>query len=610
MSQSVMKNKIFAADFETTVWSPEVIAQRGEQKRTDVWAYIICELWSDDVKIGNNIAEFMDIILSTERKSDIIYFHNLKFDGSFIIDWLLKHGFKFNRTDKLGHKEFDAAISGMGQWYFIKIRRGHTIVEIRDSLKLLPAALDKLGKDMKTKHQKLTMDYKGHIFPYEEIKPEEMKYIRNDGLVLKEALEMMLGEGHTQLTIGACCLSEFKHQYHKDHYARLFPNLMEVELITPTGNMTAWEYIKLGYMGGWCYVNERYQQQKVGIGQVYDANSHYPSQMHSKSGNQYPIGLPEYRNGKPIYNDDIYYYIRVKCRFELRENAFPWLHIRNGLYNPNEALNNSDVIVEGCRCRYYKNIEGLVEEAKPILVFSKTDWLLFKDTYYIYDIEYIDSLSFRQSIGLFDKYIDKYFESKKVSKGFRRMLDKLFLNNLYGKFAMSTDSTYSRPYLIDNVVHFERVEEHNKVPGYIAIGAAITAYARSYTVRLAMANKDNFCYADTDSVHLKGTDKPAMLIEDDKELCCWKQENIFEDAFFVRQKTYIEKVIIADRERLKEPFYNVRASGMGKGAKQLLLEQMDDISDFNIGLILPRANLKAKRIEGGILLKEQDFSIK
>ena len=58
--------------------------------------------------------------------------------------------------------------------------------------------------------------------------------------VIKEALEIMLNEGHDRMTIGSCCLQEFKTNFLLDNllidkdWDRFFPNLYEMTL--PEGN--------------------------------------------------------------------------------------------------------------------------------------------------------------------------------------------------------------------------------------------------------------------------------------------------------------------------------------------------------------------------------------
>lgn len=169
-----------------------------------------------------------------------------------------------------------------------------------------------------------------------------------------------------------------------------------------------------------------------------------------------------------------------------------------------------------------------------------TDYLLLLDTYDLYDVEYLDYVWFNAVTGIFDEYINKYAKIKMNSSGFMRELAKLFLNNLYGKFATSDNSSYKIPYLgEDNVVHFELVEEHEKKVGYIPVGAAITSYARNFTIRHAMANYDRFIYADTDSIHLIGIDAPNMIEEHPTDLCKWKCEGKFDIAFYERQKNVL-----------------------------------------------------------------------
>ena len=78
-----MKNKrVFACDFETTVFEGQTF--------TECWSCAFAELYSDNKAIFGNISDFFDYFFNL-RENIILYFHNLKFDGSFIIDWLLSH---------------------------------------------------------------------------------------------------------------------------------------------------------------------------------------------------------------------------------------------------------------------------------------------------------------------------------------------------------------------------------------------------------------------------------------------------------------------------------------------------------------------------------------
>ena len=136
------------------------------------------------------------------------------------------------------------------------IKYNHKFIEIRDSLKLLPYSLKDIGIGFKTKHQKLTMNYKGLRYANCPITDEEMEYIKNDVLVLKEGLEFMFNEGHDKLTIGSCCMEEFKSSFLLGDYDIYFPNVYEIDLPPSFGYNNVGEYIHASYHGGWCYFVE------------------------------------------------------------------------------------------------------------------------------------------------------------------------------------------------------------------------------------------------------------------------------------------------------------------------------------------------------------------
>lgn len=78
---------MFTADFETTT----------DEKDCRVWAWAVCDINKpDDISLGNSIESFFNFLQS--QGSNTYYFHNLKFDGEFIIYYLLKNGFKSKLT--------------------------------------------------------------------------------------------------------------------------------------------------------------------------------------------------------------------------------------------------------------------------------------------------------------------------------------------------------------------------------------------------------------------------------------------------------------------------------------------------------------------------------
>lgn len=102
--------KKFTADFETSTW---------KENETWVWAWATCEIGNEEnIEIGNNIESFIDFC--KKEKNAIFYFHNLKFDGEFLIYWALTHGFKHvEKKEDIKDNTFTTLISDMGQFYNI-----------------------------------------------------------------------------------------------------------------------------------------------------------------------------------------------------------------------------------------------------------------------------------------------------------------------------------------------------------------------------------------------------------------------------------------------------------------------------------------------------------
>ena len=643
--------KIYSADFETTVYEGQTF--------TEVWASALVELGTEDVLIHHSIDETFEYLIN-QNENALLYYHNLKFDGSFWLDFLLikkkfKHAYHVYNEEQtdvswVADKDIKAhevkyTISDKGQWYRIIFKEKGRTIEIRDSLKLLPFSVREIGKAFKTKHQKLDMEYTGFRYAGCTITDEERMYISNDVLVVKEALEIMFQQKHDKMTIGACCMAEFKRTVgDKKEWEKMFPDLTQIELDKSTYNATnADEYIRKSYKGGWCYIVPQKANQIKRNGTTADVNSLYPSMMSSESGNAYPIGKPMFWKGNFIPDEAIapnkYFFVRIKTRFYVRENYLPFIQIKGSyLYDGTQSLESSDYYDKktGKYYQYYLDREGNKHDTRVTLTLTMFDYKLFLEHYKVCEFEILDGCYFYSAVGLFDLYIDKYKRIKLESVGALRTLAKLFLNNLYGKLASSTDSSFKVAYTKDdNSIGFINVDENNKKAGFIAIGSAITSYARNFTIRAAQMNyygtdERGFIYADTDSIHCDLLPEEIKGIKvHDKDFCCWKLEASWDIGWFVRQKTYIEHVVAEDLKKIDTPYYNVKCAGMPKRCKDLFLKSMGEdvdlgkvrdyeeefikdkrtVEDFKIGLKVP-SKLMPKRIQGGILLVDTTYEMR
>lgn len=556
LNQDIKMADSYTADFETTT----------DKDDLRVWAWGICNINDfNDFQYDNNIESFIKWLELHYNAN--IYFHNLRFDGEFIISWLLKNGFKYN--DLLVSKTFNCIIAGTGQFYKIDIcfyKRGKykKIVHLYDSLKKLPFPVKKIAEAFELPILKGEIDYKakrakGHI-----LTNEELSYLRNDVEIMARALKIQLDEGLTHMTIGSDALNSYKKILTKKMFDVYFPKLdIEVD-----------KDIRRAYRGGYTYTNKIFQAKDVGEGLVYDVNSMYPSVMYDEL---LPYGMPIFFDGCYVDDPDYPLYIqKIKADLVIKKEHIPTIQCKGNMYfNSTEYIESTN----GMLTMYVTNIDLEI-------IFEQYDVL---------DIEYINGYKFKATRGLFCKYIEKYMEMKKNNTGAKRQLAKLMLNNLYGKFASNPKTQAKIPYLNEeNKVEYKTITAEDKEPVYTPIGIFVTSYARSRIQRTAQSVYHRFCYCDTDSIHIINKDIPDIDI-DDKELGRWALEGEFTRARFLRAKTYIEEY--------PDGTLNVKCAGLPDNLKELV-----NFDNFKVGLTL-HGKLLPKRYDGGVILEETDFTI-
>lgn len=339
--------------------------------------------------------------------------------------------------------------------------------------------------------------------------------------------------------------------------------------------------VRKAYKGAWTYLKAGWENvtiEEPGI--VLDVNSLYPWVMATK---KLPFGEGRFFAGK--YKPDKIYdlYIQMlSCSFELKPGYLPTIQLKKNLsFIPTQYLDSSN-------------------GEEVTLCLTSVDLEIFLTHYYVSNIQYYSGWKFKSSDKMFVDYVNYWMEIKikaeKEKNKAMRTIAKLYLNNLYGKLAKSPLIANKMPYLDDKgVVRFKMMPYENVDPIYVPAAAFITAYAREKTITAAQAVYDRFIYADTDSLHLLGTDIPEGIKVDPYELGAWKHENTFEKARFIRAKSYIE--VIGGEN-------HITCAGLPKsGIEQITFDE------FRLGYEYP-ASLKSKAVPGGIILKETTFKIR
>ena len=378
------------ADFETC---DDRLLHGGIPTKVRVWAWAACDVDDLTTWYGDGISSFIDFM--SEHKATY-YFHNLAFDGTHVIDYLLRNGFRYVDDKKqLEKNTFTSLISKAGKFYSITVQFEKNKIEIRDSYKKLPFSVKTLAKTFDLPEEKGSIDYTRWRAPGYKMTPEEADYIRRDVQIVAQSLKTQLSQGYTKLTIGSDCMAFYKDLAGKN-FDKWFPQLNQIQD----------SQIREAYRGGYVRVNPKYKGVDVYDGISVDYNSMYPSQMLLRP---FPCGHPKYFSGQYIKDKSHPLYVQnLTCDFSLKKGYFPTIQLKkSGFWGVHE---------------YAESSNGPVT-----LTLTNVDLdLLFLN----YDVDVIawgGGYSFAERTGMFAEYIEYWRAIKEVSTGGLRQLAKLFL---------------------------------------------------------------------------------------------------------------------------------------------------------------------------------------
>jgi len=286
-------------DSRIMVWDIE--ASRDDDKNFK--AYAVGVAWEEDgdqkieIWFGLDcLTKFMDFLHNNFEKFNgwTLYAHN---GGKFDIPVLLREcllsytGFSID-VDKI--VELNKSFIGFG------LKKGDMRISMKDSLRLLPEGLDKLTKDFKVPHQKLTETISHEDITLENYNSPEYyplihKYLTNDCLGLLEILHTFSKSVYesTKINITECYTgaSLSKKNYFKNYY-----NGSDTPIYTLNDNTD--NFIRKGYGGGRCEAF-RINTNIVGKSYYYDFTSLYPA----TGCQRLPYGIPiqsEFKKGDKL----------------------------------------------------------------------------------------------------------------------------------------------------------------------------------------------------------------------------------------------------------------------------------------------------------------------
>ena len=483
--------KVYYADFETTI----------PNENNEVQVYLWCIVSGKYQKYGTDIESFIELISTLKG---VIYFHNLKFDFSYIHYYCLKNEIPVEICEK------------KGQLYSCKLLR----VELRDSLNFLNMSLKDVGKNYCTQYQKTSIDYEvkeGHSATQEEI-----DYCFNDCRVLEEGLNNYLKTLEIVLAENNCPHSMKLVRRKLTNAGIAFEAFKELSLFEqccPKTTQQQYELWKRAYHGGIVYSNPKGIVSNV---QMIDCNSMYP---YIYSTIDMPYGSPIKLRTWEELEKYKFYIVKVLMKYELKPG---YIAIIGGGFTKYGGI------------EYKKSSNGEFEE----IIICNTDLNLVKQ-FYKCEIDLVVGWAFETKPEFFKQYSDVFIKVKNEnpSGSVKRAVAKILLNSPYGKTAMNGLNEIKNWYIDDSinsikseVVGYNLDEETYQ---YLPMAIQITAGARELLLTTALQiGFDNIYYMDTDSIKYNASVKTDIVF-DGQTLGAWKDEGLCDLFKTIAPKKYV-----------------------------------------------------------------------
>lgn len=209
---------IYSCDFETN----------NSEMECRVWLYGIWNIYTEQFWYGTKISDFFNTIDELGKHENItLSFHNLKFDGVFLLCDMIKKGYKLvkDTKQKLEKMQYRTLISDMGVWYKIEwVNKYGYKIKVINTLCILPFKLSDISKGFNIEEKKGSIDYDYIRSEWYTPTKEEIEYVKNDCVIAGKALKFCIDNGDDRLTAGANALQNYKNMTGKKNMQHFFLN--------------------------------------------------------------------------------------------------------------------------------------------------------------------------------------------------------------------------------------------------------------------------------------------------------------------------------------------------------------------------------------------------
>ena len=499
------KYNVFAFDIETHNDEESI-----EKKETSMWLGCLIDETNkidDESSYFYNMEEVFNKLeeLSTPKrrhgekkkpcKNICVYVYNLSFEYSFMLPFMLSHGFKWKETIDDSDEYCYNAISThsvSSVWNInLKFSKKSGNIIFRDLAKIYGGGLGNVAKAFNLATQKGDIDYRLNRLHGWIPTKEEKEYCFKDTRIIIDIL-LKMQERQDKFFFSSMSMASYSMRMMlKEGFPRSTKPLAEYRKLYPLLDEEETDFLRNAVSGGITYAPERWQFKDIQQDIIcIDKNSMHPSSAYY---NKFAYGYGEYHTGKPNNYADY-----SNC-----------CHVRVSFY--------------GVKLHSVIKLIGF----KYVDDFELTLWDFEIETmklcYENLEIEYIDYYRYKKKPLAWRRYYAKCYyrriEAKRIGDDFSNLYYKLLINSSYGK---SLERAHIEEF--ENIVDEEGIITsitHNRVkPSYLSdeewknkminarytylpYGSQIPAYSRCDLIRTALKispDGSKIVYFDTDSI--------------------------------------------------------------------------------------------------------------
>lgn len=567
----------------------------------------------------HTIKEFLTALVDNDV--DRCYFHNLKFDDSFIASYMkndaiaLENGWTVQCKSRLINDRgavYSDVLEYTGKRNKRTHRDGHRC-ELWDSAKVWTSSLRSLGESFGV--------YKkgeGHEEALRIGCDERMEeYCLQDCRVMMTAMEYYFerckeeSEGtrpYGWMTAGSTayhlCMMHVKKNMTSNDFKDAFPACNLKNGFPP--------WLREGFKGAVPLLDPAIRNVPLHDVKVFDINSQYPDKLRNYP---MPIGRPikirelTMDNLMKLKSEGRLWTAKIKMIADVKPgHRATYLLKRKGI--------DDDTL-----CWHINDIDGMFEDKESFQVVTSVDMDYILRDYDIRYIEVLDAVGFRTDLDhVIAPFIDKWYQIKEEASARKdepmKAFAKLILNALYGKFGTNPEhisAEYAFEGIDGNMIRVRETEivDVDKHPLYLPIAMFTTCYARDVISKTCNEiGWEHVAYTDTDSVHIHGLDNEECYSRIKKagynihptDLGAYDYESRWGDALYVRNKGYYH--------------FNEMDVHTGEilGGSEIKMAGANGFDGFDclndvVNKELKGVQTRGYRVNGGILLMEKEVTI-